>query len=474
MTKSNPTPPLIQTAFSPETFRQTGHELINFLADYLASTQTEDSTPVTPYLDPTDQLIHWETDFQNPLVESPLEILKDAFSHSIKLHQRHYLGHQVASPAPLTALTQMMIAILNNGMGVYEMGMVGNAMEKIITNLVAKRIGYDDTASGILTSGGTLANLTALLTARATMTKVWQEGTTEKLAVMVSEEAHYCIDRAARIMGLGAEGIIKIPVNDQFQIRTELLEPYFQTVQAKGYRVLCVIGSACTTSTGSYDNLEAIADFCQSHQIWFHADGAHGGAVIFSEKYKHLVKGIQRADSVVLDFHKMLLTPSLSTALIFKRAADSYQTFAQKAAYLWADQDTQEWYNSGKRTFECTKPMTALTIYTLLRTYGESLFSENVDYLYDLTKQFALLIQSTPHFELALEPQCNILCFRYLKKENLNEINTRIRERLLKEGKFYIVQTNLHGQTYLRVSLMNPLTTITDLQDLLREIQTIA
>src|ERR1700755_1006214 len=119
---------------------------------------------------------------------------------------------------------------------------------------------------------------------------------------MVSAEAHFSIDRAARIMGLGKSGIIKVPVNDKFQMRTEALETCYQNAVAAGLKVFCVIGCSCATSTGAYDDLETIADFAKQHQIWFHVDGAHGAPAIFSDKHKHLLNGIGHADSIVVDF----------------------------------------------------------------------------------------------------------------------------------------------------------------------------
>ncbi len=459
---------LLQKAYSPEEFRKNGHDLINLLADHLAAAQTDDSQKVIPFINAEESLNYWQEDFEKGTTDNPMALFSDILERSTKLQNPRYMGHQVSAPAPLAALATTFISLLNNGMAVYEMGLVSNPLERIVTNLLAKRIGFDENATGLLTSGGTLANLTALLTARAVQTGVWEEGSTEKLAVMVSEEAHYCIDRAARIMGMGSEGIIKIPVNEKFQMRTELLEEYLQAATEKGFKVICVVGSACSTSTGSYDDLVAIADFAEKHQIWFHADGAHGGAVAFSDQYRHLIKGMERADSVVVDFHKMLLIPALTTALIYKKDEQSYQTFQQKAQYLWSNQSSTEWFNSGKRTFECTKLMMSVKVYLMLKTYGEEVFTEYVDKTYNLGKRFGAIIEANPNFELALAPECNIVCFRYVQEgKNLNEINAKLRAKTLEDGKFYIVQTSLKGQTYLRVSLMNPQTEEKDLVDLL-------
>ncbi|AHM58722.1 Pyridoxal-dependent decarboxylase [Flammeovirgaceae bacterium 311] len=463
----------LDQAYDAESFRRQGHELIDILADYLASANADQQeVKAIPWEEPDKQLAYWEQDFKRPLTQ-PMELFRDVMVKSIHVHRKRYLGHQTTPTLPVTILASALSAALNQGMGVYEMGMVGNTLEKILTEQLAQTLGFGKEASGFVTSGGSLGNLTALLTARAANTNIWNRGNemVQPLAVLVSEEAHYCIDRAARIMGFGAEGIIKVPVNERFQMRTGLLEQYYQQAVSAGRQVICVIGCAGTTSTGSYDNLEAIASFSQKHNLWFHVDGAHGAPAAFSPQYKHLIKGIEKADSVVVDYHKMMMTPSISTALIYKRGSDAYKTFSQQAQYLWTEQASQEWFNGGKRSFECTKPMSVLSVYTIYRTYGEDVFRENVERLYGMAARLAALIKERAYFELAYEPECNIVCFRYLAEVDLSRLNQEIRKLLVEEGRFYIVQTMLHGQLYLRVSLMNPKTGEDELLELLLKIE---
>ncbi len=465
----------LQEAFSGSDFRKNAHQLVDLMADYLENAQSRQLEKVIPFENPEKSLAFWQNDFENNSGDLN-EFFGNVIELSNHLHHPRYMGHQVTPPLPVTAMAGMLSHLLNNGMAVYEMGLVTNPLEKILSDLLAQKIGFDNKAGGLLTSGGTLATLTALLTARAAKTGVWEDGTTDKLAVMVSEEAHYCVDRAVRIMGLGSEGIIKVPTNEHFQMQTDLLEEYYQKAKEKGINVFCVVASVCSTSTGSYDNLKAVAEFAQKNNLWLHADGAHGGAVIFSEKYKYKTEGLSLADSVVIDWHKMLMTPALATAVVYKNDDDSYKTFQQKAQYLWANQESKDWFNSGKRTFECTKLMMSLKIYSIIKAHGVEIFGENIDYLYDLGKTFAQMIQKHSKFELAVEPECNIVCFRYsaVEEAKLNEINANIRKLLLETGKFYIVQTTLKDHLYLRVSLMNPLTNIDDLNALLDEIETIA
>ena len=275
-------------------------------------------------------------------------------------------------------------------------------------------------------------------------------------------------------MGWGEKGIIKVPVYDRYQMKTDQLQRLYQEASDAGVQVIAVVGSACSTATGSFDDLRAIAKFCQQHDLWFHVDGAHGAALAFSGKYKDRVKGIELADSVAMDFHKMLLTPSITTALIFKDGKHSYQTFSQRADYLFEQADP-EWFNFAKRTFECTKLMLGLKAFITLSQYGVKLWDEAVTAVVDLSQAFAQMIKDHPAFELAVEPECNIVCFRYqqegISKKEQNQLNDRLRQSILEDGEFYIVKTWLGEELWLRTTLANPLSTTTELKGLLDKIE---
>lgn len=463
---------LLQKAFDPESFREQGHLLIDQLADYLTAGGQGAIFPVLPWIDPAEQTEQWPLlSTANSREESFFQRVLQASHH---LHHPHYMGHQVAVPAPLSVLAGTLGKLLNNGMAVYEMGPVPSAIEYNLAQWIAPYFGWGKAANGFMTSGGTLANLTALLAARKKQVQPdsWKHGTPQKLAIMVSEQAHYCVDRAVRIMGWGDDGIIKIPTDQQYRMRTELLTERLLTAQNQGIQVIGVVGSACTTATGTYDDLQAIATFCQQHQLWFHVDGAHGACVAFSPKHRQLLAGIEAADSVVLDFHKMLLVPALATGLFFREGSDSYATFSQEAHYLWSQNKDREWHNFAKRTFECTKTMMALQVQVLLETYGVALWQEYVERCYALAQQFAQLLEKRAGWELAVLPDANIVCFRMKAREQApNELNAWLRQRVLEQGRFYIVQTVLRDALYLRVTLMSPYTEIRHLEALLGELE---
>ncbi|NRB52221.1 MAG: aminotransferase class V-fold PLP-dependent enzyme [Saprospiraceae bacterium] len=473
MTKTS----LLQAAYDPEAFRSMGYQLIDELADYLAKCQAgAEEIPANPWIKPEEARERWSAAVDQAGSVSSLQILVDTLKEGVHLHHPKYMGHQISPPIPITALAGLVSDWMNNGMGVYEMGVPGSTMEHLAVKKVSQYMGFSDAADGFITSGGTLANTTALLAARSIKAQqnVWTDGHDQPLALMVSEAAHYCVDRAAKIMGWGEKGIIKVPVNDRYQMKTDQLQRLYQEASDAGVQVIAVVGSACSTATGSFDDLRAIAKFCQQHDLWFHVDGAHGAALAFSGKYKDRVKGIELADSVAMDFHKMLLTPSITTALIFKDGKHSYQTFSQRADYLFEQADP-EWFNFAKRTFECTKLMLGLKAFITLSQYGVKLWDEAVTAVVDLSQAFAQMIKDHPAFELAVEPECNIVCFRYqqegISKKEQNQLNDRLRQSILEDGEFYIVKTWLGEELWLRTTLANPLSTTTELKGLLDKIE---
>lgn len=467
--------PTLKAAYDPERLRREGHQIVDLLADYLAG--LDRGAPVLPQRTPDEQLARWPGAFPaQPQPEALLPLLSQVLRDSHHLHHPRYVGHQVTAPVPLLALLEAVAALLNNGMAVYEMGPVATAMERQVLRYLAAQLGFGGGADGFLTSGGSAGNLTALLAARQARAAVWDEGYSgPPLCVLASEQSHYCVARAVKIMGLGAGGIVPVPVDERFRLRAEALPEALARAERAGRRAFCVAASAASTATGAYDPLPAIADFCQAHGLWLHVDGAHGAAAALSPRHRYLVDGIERADSLVLDAHKMLLTPALCTAVLFRDGQDSFGAFAQRASYLLPEQSA--WYDGAARTLECTKRMMSLKLYLGLQVLGTQVFGDYVGACYDLAQRFAALLQAAPDFELALPPQCNIVCFRHrppgqpglprLEAEALDQHQAALRARVVHSGAFYLVQTRLPTGIFLRTTLINPLTEEPDLVALL-------
>lgn len=457
-------------AFSAELFRDVGYRIIGQLAEYLAGALEGDPGPVLPWVAPEDTAAAWPPDFTEEGGSDINELLGQVLAAANHLHYPGYMGHQVPGPLPVAALCDLLASFLNNSTTVYEMGMSGAGMERSVVRWMAQSLGFDAASDGMLTSGGSLGNLTGLLTARQIQAK---PGDDRPIAVLVSSQAHYSVLRAVRIMGLDNAAIESVPVDAAYHMRPEELPEALRRAESRGRRVIAVTASACSTATGSYDPLESIAEFCAAHDLWLHVDAAHGGAACLSPRYRHYLKGIERADSVVWDAHKMLLMPSLITGVLFKDGRHASAAFEDQASYLYERDSDEEWYNFGHRTLECTKPLSCIKLYVALRAFGVRLFREYVTAAFDLARRFAAMLNEAQDFECAAEPESNIVCFRYIPAGagELDVLQASIRRRLIADGRFYIVQTQLPGGLYLRTTLINPFTTESHLQQLLEAIR---
>ncbi|MCH1576698.1 MAG: pyridoxal-dependent decarboxylase [Flavobacteriales bacterium] len=478
-----PLHPLLRQAFDPERFLRLGEQVLQDTFKHLQDSQGRTREKSMPWTPPEDEKSFWEARLDAP--EGLVDLLRLVADRSNGLQDPRYMGHQVAVPFPDGALVGLVTDLLNNGGAIYEMGPTNSAMEEVLMARIGQMMGLPAGCGGILCHGGTLANLVALLAARRKVNHggadVWNDGDDGRGAVLVSNQAHYCVDRAVRIMGWGAEGVGLVDTDDQHRITPSGLETAMQDMNKKGRRVVAVVGSSCTTSSGAFDDLELVADFAEQHGLWFHVDGAHGAPAAFSARHKHLLSGMERADSVAMDFHKIMGLPALCTGLFFRQQEMSFLPFTQSAEYLWSDAEDPEWWNFGKRTFECTKRMLSTRVAAVLEEYGPEIWGVLVDRLFGLGKELAERIEarSGGGWQLAMEPEGNIVCFRYLPRDFKdtnaeNAFTQLLRQRHLEEGPQYMVQTRFDGKVWLRCTLMNPLTEPQDMAGLLDRIEELA
>lgn len=474
-------------ALAAEPFRALGHAWIDRLAEGLAEATSRRAPQVAPTPRSTPALLEaWrarlgERDGVVAGGADPVALLGEVIAGSIRLHHPGFIGHQVSAPLPLAALCEATSALLNNSMAVFEMGPAATAIEQAMVRWMARHLGFPESADGAFVSGGSLANFMGLLAARHERAgfSVWRDGAHAgpPLAALVGAQAHYSSARAVQLMGWGEAGLVKVACDARYRLRPEELLAAKRAAEGAGRRVVAVVASACSTATGAFDPLPAIADFCEAHGLWLHVDGAHGASALLSARHRHLVRGIDRADSVTWDAHKMLMMPALATGIVFRDGAVARRLFAQEASYLFGDDASLD---IGQRTIECTKRMLAMPLFLCLATYGEAVFAEHVAGCFDLAARFAELLEAAPDFELAVPPACNIVCFRHLppalRSAPLAEQSRwqrHVRDAVVAGGSAYLVQTTLDGATCLRTTLINPLTTLDDLERLLDQIRAV-
>jgi L-2,4-diaminobutyrate decarboxylase len=339
-------------------------------------------------------------------------------------------------------------------------------IERQVIRWLTELIGWKN-AEGVLTSGGAQANLTALLAARQQMAgwNVWKEGVASgaRLCILASEHAHYSVSRAAGIMGLGMDAVIKVAADDQGRMSVAaLMDAHRQTIDA-GCRVMAVVATAGCTPTGSIDPMAEIGAYCRQHQLWLHVDGAHGASALLSPRYRELLRGIELADSVVWDGHKLLYMPATVSAVLFRNPVHSYAAFAQEASYLFQGESSDdEAYNVSYRTLECTKRMMGLKLWAAFSLYGATGLGALVEQVFATARQLAAKLAAAPDFELLMLPQTNIVCFRHGRTGQ-----AELRQKIVESGAFHLTQVNLEGNVWLRTTVMNPFTTEHDLDALL-------
>ena len=477
-----PVPPSLRQLYSVEAWKAQGLATLDRLAAHLESAQTRAASTSFPAASPEDERQFWET--KGAVINDLDRFHHETLVRSNQLHDPRYMGHQVATVLPETALTGMVTDVLNNGQAIYEMGPSNAALEDLLMNEIGQIMGLPATCGGILCHGGTLGNLVALMAAQRRLALAlgidsWQDGIgafPKPLVVLVSKRAHYCIDRAMRTLGWGAASTLLVETDDQHRMDVRDLHNKLEACHDQGQQVLAIVGTAGTTSVGSFDPLEDIGKVCASQGIWFHVDGAHGAAAAFSDKHQALLHGLNRADSVVMDFHKVCGLPALCTGLFYRKHSDSFLPFSQEAEYLWEHANDQDWWDTGKRTFECTKRMLSTRLAAVKAAHGWGIWGELVDRLWDLGSALAHLVAGRDGWELASRPQANIVCFRPaphgdMDTNSWNDVVRSLRKRHLAEGSGYVVQTEIDGVVWLRCTLMNPLTEEKDLVQMLDEFE---
>ena len=408
------------------------------------------------------------------------QFLSKYLESTTRLLHPAYLAHQVGTSHYAGALASLIDGFTNNPMAIYEMGPGAASIEWTIVNWLLTKVGWPPQplkgsqqtnqifAGGVLTHGGSLANLTALVAARSRVAPdAWQEGNPGNLVILAPAESHYSIARAAGIMGLGRNAIRTMAVDDQGVVIPEKLPETYARLMDEGKTVMAVVANGCSTAAGLYDPIRKMGEFCNAQQVWFHIDGAHGASALLSNRLKERLDGVELADSLIWDAHKLLRTPSLCTAVLVKDARTIDQAFQQDASYIFHEKD-QPGFDFIHRTVECTKAGLGLKWFFVLAALGEQGLAKHVDDQYDRAQQAYDYIEAQPAFSCAVAPQSNILCFRV---DGSDALQLEIRDKLISQGDFYLSTTEFGGRRYLRLVFNHPDTSLDDIKRLIQVIR---
>jgi L-2,4-diaminobutyrate decarboxylase len=394
-------------------------------------------------------------------------LAEDVVAQGNRLAHPMAMGHQVAPPLPAAVWAEPLISAMNQSLAVREMSPAGTLIERGMIAWLADLAGLGPDAGGTFTSGGTEANFTALLAARAAaMPDAWQHGVGPDPPIIVcGEHAHYSISRAAGQLGIGVASVITVPTRGH-RLDVAALPDLLDRGAAAGRRIMAVVASAGSTATGTFDEIDRIAAVCEDRGLWLHVDAAHGGSALLSQRHRARLRGIERADSIAWDPHKMMLLPIPCSVVLLRDEARLDAAFAQAAPYLFHAEGRTRSQDQGVRSFACSRRLEALKLWVVLHRYGTDGLAALYDRLCRMAAALHERVERHPAFTALHAPESNILCFRWigdgaaaaLDDAALDARNLEIRNGWNESGDGWITSTVLDGRRVLRVTIMNPRT----------------
>jgi glutamate/tyrosine decarboxylase-like PLP-dependent enzyme len=437
-----------------------------------------------------------------PREGEPLEqLLKDC--RIILENSRHnghprFLGYVASPSTPPGAFADLIASALNSNVTSWRSGPAATEVERTVVGWLGSLIGYssgNQVTHGLLTSGGSMANLTALLIAHRAKSEtdvasagLWNSRT--PMTIYASDQIHMSIPKAADILGLGRAQVRLVEANDRFRMETGRLRQTIAADLEKGMKPFCVVGSAGTVNTGAVDPLDEIAEVADEFGLWFHVDGAYGALAALDETKRTLFRGLDRADSVSLDPHKWLYVPIDSGCLLFRDEARARAAFSFEGAdYIKVhEQNADEAFAFWNYGPELSRRFRALKIWLTLRYYGVRRIAAAISEDNALAAYLGRQVEAAPDFELLAAPELSICCFRYvppsmqdklLKTEGdsatldaeLNQLNTSIMNAVQRGGRAYLSSATIHGKFALRACITNFRTTRADIDQTLEIIR---
>lgn len=473
--------------FDPSLFEEHSTIIVNKLEEYLSISQHKvkglDLREPNELLEEVNALM---TSTKNISSEDKLKSIVDLYLQTgVQANSPGYMGRQFSSVFPLAGVFDFISSMLSQPSSFYEAAQLPSIVRVYMAKELNKFINYPEGEYDMITtSGGSLANLTALLSARNYyFPEFWSKGFSsikkdEIPAIAASEEAHYSIIRTMEMLGFNKQQIIKLPVNSKRQVDIRKTQSTLDKAKKDGLKVFCIVATAATTAIGAFDPINELAEVAQKNDCWLHIDGAHGASFLLSEKHKHKLKGIEKADSITWDAHKMMFIPGTCSMLFYKNKDRSTLAFKQKASYVFEkEEDQYSKYDGAKKNIECTKRPMIMNLWAVWTSYGPKVFEQKIDFLCNLISRAYEHLLLDYDFETLHKPEANMLCFRY-KPKNINsnyvkDFQISIRNQLKSNGNFFISKVNIDGEPALRVVFMNHKIKLSHFKMLLVEIKKI-
>jgi aromatic-L-amino-acid decarboxylase len=453
---------------SKEEMKSYGYRVIDTIVEHFV-TQNEKSPVAMASRKEMDAI------FQEPIPEFPSDpkevldfVTKNVLPNSnIVSHPKSYSF----VPGPSNYVS-VMADTLATGFNIFSGGWAASPaaaeLEIVSMNWLLKLFKFPSKkGGGIFTSGGSMANLTALVTARRQLCG----DDFSKAIIYMSDQAHSSNVKAIRVIGFKKEQIRIIPTDGEFKMVINKLKNAISRDRLTDLQPFCIIANAGTTNTGTVDPLEQIAEICKNEKLWFHIDGAYGGAAMLSKKGSKALKGIEKADSLTIDPHKWLFQPYEMGCLLVRKSKWLRDTFVEKPEYLRDIEGNPSEINFYDHGIQLTRRFRALKFYMSMKTFGLEAFRKAVSYNIEIAEEVEDLLRKSKQWEVVSSATLAIINFRYhplhldLSDEQLDTLNQEISKRVVESEESLLVTTVLNKQVVLRMCLINPRTTMVHIKE---------
>lgn len=416
-----------------------------------------------------------------PLADIYGQVMRDIIPHAMGNQHPRFWGWYMGAGDLTGALADFLAAVDGSNLGGGDTAAA--LVDKQVTDWVRQMMGFPHEASGALVSGGSMANIVGLAAARNAMAgaDLREDGLAalpQPLAFYASDQVHNCHDKSMNLLGLGHRALRRVPTDADYRMDLAALRDRVAADRAAGIRPACIIATAGTTNTGSVDDLEAIADFCQDEGIWLHIDGCIGALLAIAPKGARLVRGMDRADSLATDLHKWLHAPFDVGCVLVRDRKTHLDTFSEEAEYL---SRSQRGISAGEflanYTLETTRGFRALKVWMMLKHHGVARFGALIDRNLDQARYLGQRVEDDPALDLLAPVATSVVCFRYnpggMEEAVLDDLNRELLLQLQEAGIAAPSGTTIRGRYALRTAFCNHRTRIEDIDTMLDAVRRI-
>ncbi len=441
-------------------------KVTNKLLDFLSNASEKPTNPTLKYLDTVHFKIPEFSQTHNEIQKN----LQELYDLSMNPANPKYIGHMDSMPTLWSVIGDFIASALNNNVLSLEMSPFITQLEYSLTKQFASLFALPETAGGVMLSGGTLSNLQALLVARNTKLNI-KNGNIFSLkkepVIFTSEHSHSSIQKIGMMIGIGIDNVIKIKTDINSKLDINDLEVQINAQIKIGKNPFAIVATAGTTVSGNVDPLIDVSKIARKFDLWLHIDAIYGGAVIFSEKYKHIIIGVEQADSISFNPQKWMYVAKTCSMVLFKDFNKMVENFRISSPYM-KEQNT--YINLGEINVQGTKYAEVIKLWLSLQSLGKNGYGKLIDYSFYLAEEFEKEIFKRPYLKMTSKPEMNILCFRgepkNIKAKNFDKWNENLQQYLLLQTDFFLSLPKYKNGVWLRTVLLNPFLTIEHIKTL--------